>query len=200
MRIAAAFLFLLCLGSIAFAQDEMPMDDQAQPAEQQSTDHPTDQNVEQLGDKPAETKTSGVVAPPTTPAPIPVNATPAPPPSYEKKKYAVLQTLDKLTARTNTVTITVGQPTAVGPIFIDVKTCQKTPPSELPESAAFLQVWEAKPKSKAKNAKPDTAEESQWVFSGWMFASSPALSAMNHPVYDVWIKDCTNDIVAAKQK
>lgn len=118
----------------------------------------------------------------------------APPvPTYEPQKFAVLQTLDKITARTATVTIPVGKPQAVGPLFLDVKSCQKTPPSETPEAAAFLQVWEAKPIPKTKQQIKEEAQSggaSQWVFSGWMFASSPALSSMNHPIYDVWLKDC----------
>lgn len=115
-------------------------------------------------------------------------------PSWEAKKFARLQTLDKLTARTSEVTVPVGKSVAVGPLFLDVKTCQKTPPTELPESAAFIQVWEAapKPKAKRKHQKPDDTPPSQWVFSGWMFASSPALSAMDHPIYDVWVKDCVD--------
>jgi|SRR5690606_8762420 len=117
-------------------------------------------------------------------------------PDYEQKKFAVLQTLDKLTARTQEITVLVGKPIAVGPLFLDVKTCKKTPATELPESAAFLQVWEAKPrpkiKKKAKRSEADREPPSQWVFSGWMFASSPALSAMDHPIYDVWLKDCVD--------
>ncbi len=116
-------------------------------------------------------------------------------PTYEPQKFAVLQTLDKITARTTTVTVPVGKPQAVGALFMDVKTCQKTPPSEQPEAAAFLQVWEAKPMPKTKQQQKEDAQSggpSQWVFSGWMFASSPALSAMNHPIYDVWLKDCVS--------
>jgi len=118
----------------------------------------------------------------------------APPVEWEKQKYAVLQTLDKVTARTATITIPINKPSAVGPLFIEVKSCQKTPPTVQPESTGFLQIWEAKPKT----ATADNRTQSQWVFSGWMFASSPALSAMNHPVYDVWLKDCVNEIPAAK--
>jgi hypothetical protein len=123
-------------------------------------------------------------------------------PVFEAKKFARLQTLDKLTARTSEVTVPVGKSVAVGPLFMDVKTCQKTPPTELPESAAFIQVWEAapKPKAKRKNEKQDDMPPSQWVFSGWMFASSPALSAMNHPIYDVWLKDCVDAPVKNAKK
>jgi hypothetical protein len=144
-----------------------------------------------------------VIAPPTMPsiqAPVQnLDQIEIPPPTYEQKKFAVLQTLDKVTARTATVTVTVGQPQAVGPLFLDVKSCQKTPPSEQPEAAAFLQVWEAKPKAKKRSEikqqqkrGTSTKPASQWVFSGWMFVASPALSAMDHPIYDVWLKDCTD--------
>lgn len=146
--------------------------------------------------------------PATTPAPLQMTApnpalpaTPqapedAPQPEYEPKKFAILQTLDKVTARTATVTLPIGTPSAVGPIFIEIKACQKTPPTEQPEAAAFLQIWEAKP----KNTASESASKSQWVFSGWMFAASPALSAMEHPVYDVWLKDCVNEIAPSKEK
>jgi len=138
-----------------------------------------------------------VIPAPTAPVPVQEN-TITPPPQYEAQKYAVLQTLDKVTARTATVTIPINKPTAVGPLFVEVKACQKTPPTEQPESAAFLQIWEAKPKAATMDS--ESKPQSQWVFSGWMFASSPALSAMNHPIYDVWVKDCVNEIVSSKQK
>ena len=134
-----------------------------------------------------------VIPAPTTPTPE-MEEFKAPPVQWEKQKYAVLQTLDKVTARTATVTLPINKASAVGPLFIEVKTCQKTPPTEQPEATAFLQIWEAKPKT----ATADDRTQSQWVFSGWMFMSSPALSAMNHPVYDVWVKDCTNELTPAK--
>ncbi len=140
---------------------------------------------------PAQIETEETVATEAVPQ---VPTTVEPPRVYEPKKIAILQTLDKVTARTATVTVTVGQPQAVGPIFIDVKTCQKTPQDEAPEAAAFLQVWEAKPLPKTKQQKKEDQEagQSQWVFSGWIFSSSPSLSAMNHPIYDVWLKDCVD--------
>ncbi|WP_041802763.1 DUF2155 domain-containing protein [Micavibrio aeruginosavorus] len=91
-----------------------------------------------------------------------------------------LQSLDKVTARTMTFEANVGSTVKFGTLYIKIQACRKAPPIETPESAAFLQVWELTPK----------AEESQWIFSGWMFASSPALSPMDHPIYDVWVLDC----------
>ncbi len=91
-----------------------------------------------------------------------------------------LQGLDKSSARTITFEAKVGSTIQYGPLYIKIQACRKAPPIEKPESAAFLQIWEV----------PPGAEKSEWVFSGWMFASSPALSAMDHPVYDVWVLDC----------
>ena len=95
-----------------------------------------------------------------------------------------LQSIDKITGRTLTFEARVGSTVKYGPLYIKVQACRKAPPIEQPESAAFLQVWEIAPK--VKRGK----EDSKWVFSGWMFASSPALSAMDHPIYDVWVLDC----------
>ncbi len=90
-----------------------------------------------------------------------------------------LQTLDKATARTQTFEARVGTTMKFGPLYIKVRSCQKSSPIDQPESAGFVQIWEIAPDEKA-----------EWVFSGWMFASSPALSPMDHPIYDVWLIDC----------
>lgn len=92
---------------------------------------------------------------------------------------ALLQGLDKVTARTSTFEAKVGEPVTFGQLTIIVKACQKASPIDPPESAAFLDAQE---KRSDGTVVP--------VFQGWMFASSPALSAMEHPVYDVWVKDC----------
>ena len=92
-----------------------------------------------------------------------------------------LRALDKTTARATTFKAKVGQTLRFGEIFVKVRACRKPPAVEKEESASFIQVWE----------KDKEQDESQWVFSGWMFASSPALSAMDHPIYDVWVLSCT---------
>ena len=131
---------------------------------------------------------------PADEAPKAVRAETAPvppkPPAYEARPYVTLQTLDKVTARTATMTVKVGDTVAIGPLFVQVKTCQKAAPLETPDSAAFLQIWEAKPKDASLTANSTDKGPSQWVFSGWMFASSPALSAMDHPIYDIWVLNC----------
>lgn len=92
---------------------------------------------------------------------------------------AVLQGLDKVTARVQTIEAPVDQPVHFGTLEIVVRTCRERPPEETPESAAFLDIWEVK-----------QGEAPISRFRGWMFASSPALSAMEHPVYDIWVLDC----------
>jgi hypothetical protein len=92
---------------------------------------------------------------------------------------AVLGGLDKITARVATIEAPVGEPVHFGTLQIIVRACKKRRPEENPESAAFLDIWDQKP-----------GQAAQDLFRGWMFASSPALSAMEHPVYDVWVLDC----------
>lgn len=96
---------------------------------------------------------------------------------------AVLQALDKVTARVTTLEAPLGETVRYETLEIIARACDKRPPEEPPESAAFLDIWEQRP-----------GEPVQGVFRGWMFASSPALSAMEHPVYDVWVLDCKNPI------
>ena len=92
---------------------------------------------------------------------------------------AVLQGLDKVTARVSTFPAPIGQPVRFGTLLVTVRACHKRPPEEPPESAAFLEIAEQR-----------QGEEAAPLFKGWMFASSPALSALEHAVYDVWVLDC----------
>ena len=94
---------------------------------------------------------------------------------------AVLQGLDKITARVRQIEVALNETVAFGTLRITVRACRKAPPEDAPESAVFLEIVEARQGQSATR-----------VFSGWMFASSPALSALEHPVYDVWVTDCTN--------
>lgn len=104
-------------------------------------------------------------------------------------QVAVLQGLDKITARISPVFATLGLPTYFGSLEIVVRACRETPPTEPPESAAFLEIRELPP-----NVGRD--REPEILFSGWMFASSPAVSALEHAVYDVWVVDCEEPIIS----
>lgn len=101
-------------------------------------------------------------------------------PEAVARKVVVLQALDKVTARISRLVVAVGGKVRFGSLDVTVRACRKTPPEvQPPESSAYLEVWDDKP-----NQAPVQ------VFSGWMFASSPAVSALEHPVYDIWVKDC----------
>ncbi len=98
---------------------------------------------------------------------------------------AVLQTLDKVTARVRTIDVRVGSTVRFGTLLIRVNHCDKRPPEETPESTAFIEIAEQRP-----------GEQPVLTFAGWMFASSPALNALEHPVYDVWVLDCKERFVS----
>jgi hypothetical protein len=91
----------------------------------------------------------------------------------------VLRGLDKITARITTFDAPVNEPVRFGTLEIVARTCDKRPPEEPPEVTAFLEIAELK-----------QGEQRAPLFTGWMFASSPAVSALEHPVYDVWVIDC----------
>lgn len=92
---------------------------------------------------------------------------------------AVLQTLDKVTGRVRTLEAPIDREVAFGVLRIVVRACRKRPPEEPPESAAYLEI-----------AEGQAGEAAQSVFRGWMFASAPSVSAMDHAVYDIWVLDC----------
>ena len=93
-----------------------------------------------------------------------------------------LRGLDKITARITTFEVSEVRSERFGTLRITLRVCRKNPPEETPEVIAFLEINERRPGEK---------REAQ-LFSGWMFASSPALNALEHPVYDVWVIDCRN--------
>ena len=101
-------------------------------------------------------------------------------------KFVVLRGLDKITAHISTFDAPIGQTVKFGALQITARSCDKRPPEEPPESAAFLEIVEAR-----------AGEAPQPLFSGWMFASSPALSALENPIYDLWVLDCKNEASAS---
>jgi hypothetical protein len=116
---------------------------------------------------------------PVTPPP-PEVVVPAPPSGAPPTAIGViLGGLDKVAARTAKFEVNLKQKVFYNTLIVTALACKTRPPEEPPESAAFLEIQERKPDGTV-----------QKVFSGWMFASSPALNALEHPVYDVWVISC----------
>ena len=98
-----------------------------------------------------------------------------------KNSSAEFNTLDKITARTKNIEINLNEDTTLGSLIINLRSCQNRPPDFLPESAAYVEIFDTLNQS---------LEEKNLVFSGWMFSSSPAISALEHPVYDISLVSC----------
>ena len=99
--------------------------------------------------------------------------------TMEPKTVILLRGLDKVTARVSPIEVRVDEPGHFGSLEITVRNCRKAPPEDPPENAAFLEIRELRPD-----------ESPIELFSGWMFASSPAFSTLEHAIYDVWVIDC----------
>ncbi|MFO1158301.1 MAG: DUF2155 domain-containing protein [Reyranellaceae bacterium] len=113
-------------------------------------------------------------------APRPGNINLRPIPSGPGKRVAELQGLDKVTARTQRFVAPVGQSTRFGTLEITVGDCLVNVPEAPPESVAYLTIVDHKP-----------GQPEEKLFAGWMFASTPSLSALDHGVYDVRVLACT---------
>jgi hypothetical protein len=101
-------------------------------------------------------------------------------PDAPGKRVAELQGLDKVTARTQRFYAPVGQATRFGTLEITVADCLVNVPEAPPESVAYLTIVDNKP-----------GQAPEKLFAGWMFASTPSLSALDHGVYDVRVLACT---------
>lgn len=97
------------------------------------------------------------------------------------RAVAVLGALDKITGRVSDLAVPVGEGASFESLDVTVRACRVPPPDRPPEAAAFLEIDDTPP-----------GRGTERVFSGWMFASSPAVSAMEHPVYDVWVVRCAD--------
>jgi len=93
-----------------------------------------------------------------------------------------LRALDKITGQASVLMAPLDVAVKFKTLTIEAYSCYSTPPSETPETSAFLQI---------DDRRPDQAERR--VFSGWMYASSPGLDGMEHPLYDVWVIKCNTN-------
>lgn len=95
---------------------------------------------------------------------------------------AVFGGLDKITARVSKFSASVDQPTRFGALELTVRACDMRPPEETPQTAAYVEIRQI-------NESNNTIEPAP-IFKGWIFAESPGLNGLEHPVYDVWLKTC----------
>ena len=98
----------------------------------------------------------------------------------------VFQGLDKITARIKTFEIKVGKSKTFGILDINLQKCVYSKPLDKPESIAYIKVLDL-------SDKYSVTKDKLSIFEGWIFASSPALNAMEHPVYDVSLISCKKD-------
>lgn len=92
---------------------------------------------------------------------------------------AVFSALDKVTAKISQLEVKLGETKQFGALKVTPRVCYARPPTEPPKTTSFVQVDEIGLDGKENR-----------IFSGWMFAESPGLNAVEHPVYDVWLTEC----------
>lgn len=112
----------------------------------------------------------------------------------------VLRALDKVTATTKDYTVKVGESLNYGSLRVDVKHCEKKPPEDIPATWAFVQIFDTRISEENLEVEPiegstaiildENGVKREKIFSGWMLAERPAISALEHPVYDVWVIAC----------
>jgi hypothetical protein len=126
----------------------------------------------------------GVVPPP----PPPDDEVIAGPTAHIVHPTAVFSGLDKITGRIINFPVQIGETVQFGALQLTTRACYTRPPTESSNTDAFVEVDEVTLQGEVKR-----------IFTGWMFASSPGLHAVEHPIYDIWLTDCRggNQVIAA---
>ncbi|WP_455481198.1 DUF2155 domain-containing protein [Bartonella sp. B12(2025)] len=95
---------------------------------------------------------------------------------------AVFAGLDKITGRTTRFEVPLGEVYQYGALQVKPRACYTSSKDEPTRTTGFIEVNEITLDKKVRR-----------IFTGWMFADSPGLNAVEHPIYDVWLKDCKQD-------
>jgi len=98
-----------------------------------------------------------------------------------QKKYANFKLLDKISNKLTTKTIAVNDSDVIGTLNIKVYACFTKPPDEIPEDYVLIDI------------KDNFQDESKSIYKGWMISSSPDVTPLQHPIYDLWLLGCSND-------
>ena len=96
--------------------------------------------------------------------------------------YINLKALDKITAKTSSIRVAVGEKNFFGPLEIKALKCQLSEDKDTSDTVAYIQVKDLSSKDNNR----------VFLFNGWTFASSPTLQSIDHPIYDLWITSCEN--------
>lgn len=96
-----------------------------------------------------------------------------------ENRVAEFSGIDKITGRIITFDVYIDETVQFGALQVTPRVCYSRPPTVAPKTTAFLEVDEITLDRKIRR-----------IFTGWMFANSPGLNAIEHPVYDIWLKEC----------
>lgn len=103
-------------------------------------------------------------------------------PAYAER--AVIRGLDKVTGHAQDYSLTIGRAARIGSLEVVARACSKSAPEDTPEVRIYVEVYDHPAAHEGEQAQRNE------IFHGWMFASSPGLSALDHPTYDIWAVDC----------
>ena len=98
-----------------------------------------------------------------------------------EKKYASFKLLNKTTNKVSTKDILVSSKISWETLNIEVLYCGSTPPTEIPEDYVLIDVYDT------------INNENTNIYKGWMISSSPDVTSLENPIYDLWLVDCSND-------
>ncbi len=102
-----------------------------------------------------------------------------PPGNKVPNPTGVFAGLDKITGRITSFDVAIDETVQFGALQVTPRACYTRPPTETPHTDAFIEVDEVTLQGEIRR-----------IYTGWMFAASPGLHAVEHPIYDVWVKDC----------
>jgi hypothetical protein len=98
--------------------------------------------------------------------------------------HAIIRGLDKTTGHAQDYSLTIGRAARIGSLEVIARACNKNAPEETPEVRIYVDVYDHPP------AREGEESQRAEIFHGWLFASSPSLNSLDHPVYDIWAIDC----------
>ncbi len=151
------------------------------PGQSPPSQNPPGQRQPRAGLPPLNAPAAAAPAPPAA-----ADVVTAPPPQRISNPTAVFSGLDKITGRITAFDAAIGETVQFGALQVTARACYSRPPTETPLTDGFVEVDEVTLQGEVRR-----------VFTGWMFAASPGLHAVEHAVYDVWLVDCKGGAQAA---